>query len=332
MNWLICGTIPDRDFPLSYDSWSLEYSFNNQQEKSDIRASSLLQNKNLILKNTQGETLEIHRGTSALIASTLVNLQNVAHVNDGLKNLASESANFDNSKCSISPNITVKALLVGDTGTGEGSKKLYEKLAHQILLEEFFDGITFHYLFPDVDWHNLVLIAAQNQEEIHGKAPLLIADAGFMYVAKMSGYADKYDIFTPDIGEMAFLADEHAPHPFYTRGFLLAKEHDIPNLLEHANAHKNISKNLIIKGETDYIVLDGKIVAKINTPSVPSMEAIGGTGDLVTGLLTAQLIQKKTIQNAMFYAVEQARIIAKFVNPNPSTQIAEILTKILLFK
>ena len=46
--------------------------------------------------------------------------------------------------------------------------------------------------------------------------PTLVADAGFMYVAKMSGYADAYDLFTPEAGELAILADEKAPHPFYT--------------------------------------------------------------------------------------------------------------------
>jgi ADP-dependent NAD(P)H-hydrate dehydratase / NAD(P)H-hydrate epimerase len=50
------------------------------------------------------------------------------------------------------------------------------------------------------------------------RRPILIADAGFMYAAKMSGQAACYDFFTPDVGELAFLADEMAPHPFYTRG------------------------------------------------------------------------------------------------------------------
>ncbi len=29
------------------------------------------------------------------------------------------------------------------------------------------------------------------------------------------------DLFTSDVGELAFLADEEAPHLFYTRGFIL---------------------------------------------------------------------------------------------------------------
>ena len=106
--------------------------------------------------------------------------------------------------------------LVGDIGLGDGSRRLYEHLTNT-LPESLFQTITFHYLLPDVDWHNKVLFAIEEMKE----RPNLIADAGFMYAAKMSGQAPEYDLFTPDVGEMAFLADEEAPHPFYTRGFIL---------------------------------------------------------------------------------------------------------------
>jgi hypothetical protein len=36
--------------------------------------------------------------------------------------------------------------------------------------------------------------------------------------------AAQFDLFTPDVGELAFLADEEAPHPFYTRGFICTKK------------------------------------------------------------------------------------------------------------
>ena len=111
------------------------------------------------------------------------------------------------------------ALLAGDTGNGDGSRKLYSSLAASLSLSGV-RGITFHYLFPDLDGHNRVLMALEEA----GPKPVLVADAGFMYVAKMSGYADAYDLFTPDAGELAFLADEKAPHPFYTRGFLLDRK------------------------------------------------------------------------------------------------------------
>ena len=91
------------------------------------------------------------------------------------------------------------ALLAGDTGNGDGSRKLYSRLAASPSLSGV-RGITFHYLFPDLDGHNRVLMALEEA----GPKPVLVADAGFMYVAKMSGYADAYDLFTPDAGELAF--------------------------------------------------------------------------------------------------------------------------------
>ncbi|MEA2039117.1 MAG: hypothetical protein U9N82_04730 [Thermodesulfobacteriota bacterium] len=43
-----------------------------------------------------------------------------------------------------------------------------------------------------------------------------------------------YDLFTPDVGELAFLADEAAPHPFYASGFILHQEKRIPDLIKRA--------------------------------------------------------------------------------------------------
>ena len=88
------------------------------------------------------------------------------------------------------------ALLAGDTGNGDGSRKLYSSLAASPSLSGV-RGITFHYLFPNLDGHNRVLMALEETDP----KPVLVADAGFMYVAKMSGYADAYDLFTPDAGD-----------------------------------------------------------------------------------------------------------------------------------
>lgn len=42
------------------------------------------------------------------------------------------------------------ALLAGDIGNGDGSRKLYSRLAASPSLSGV-RGITFHYLFPDLD-------------------------------------------------------------------------------------------------------------------------------------------------------------------------------------
>ena len=43
---------------------------------------------------------------------------------------------------------------------------------------------TFHYLQPDVDWHDAGSFFAT---QAMPQRPILIADAGFMYAAKMGG-------------------------------------------------------------------------------------------------------------------------------------------------
>jgi len=67
------------------------------------------------------------------------------------------------------------AYLVGDIGLGDGSRRLYEHLVKN-LPRSVFSVITFHYLQPDVDWHNKVLFAVEEMSP----HPVLIADAGFM--------------------------------------------------------------------------------------------------------------------------------------------------------
>lgn len=214
-------------------------------------------------------------------------------------------------------------LLAGDTGQGAGSRQIYAWLvAHMQELSPC--GLTFHYLFPDLDWHNRVLLAVQALEQ----KPMVTADAGFMYVAKMSGYADAYDLFTPDAGELAFLADEKAPHPFYTRGFLLAEESNVSELLERARRHGNCPRHLLVKGKTDYIVCNGEIAATVSCPSVPAMECIGGTGDLVTGLATAFLAGGVPLCRAAEAAARAARLLACECAPTPSTQVGALIRRL----
>jgi len=52
------------------------------------------------------------------------------------------------------------AFLVGDIGFGKGSRMLYQYLS-QHLGKSTFHTILFHYLQPDVDWHNRVLFAVE---------------------------------------------------------------------------------------------------------------------------------------------------------------------------
>ena len=158
--------------------------------------------------------------------------------------------------------------------------------------------------------------------------PRLIADAGFMYAAKMSGEAPLYDLFTPDAGELAFLADEHAPHPFYTRGFILHEDNDVPGLIARAYLHRNAALYLMVKGKKDYLADETGILETVDAPVEEAMEAIGGTGDTLTGLVSVLMDTGMDIREAAVVAMRANRLAGRFAKPTPATQIADIIRHI----
>jgi NAD(P)H-hydrate repair Nnr-like enzyme with NAD(P)H-hydrate dehydratase domain len=212
-------------------------------------------------------------------------------------------------------------LAAGDTGKGQGSRQVYQRLV-EILPELCPRGITFHYLLPDVDWHNRILISLDGLAE----QPLLVADAGYMYAAKMSGYAASYDLFTPDIGELAFLADEAAPHPFYTRNFLLADEERADELIADAYAAGNAARHMLVKGRIDRYAHNGAIVEKVDSPDVPMMEPIGGTGDTLTGIVSALLASGIDMRAACTAAFSINRRMGLQAAPTPASSVMHLVT------
>ena len=245
-----------------------------------------------------GQKTSVNRGTPALIAATC---------------MACKTLGLSTPLCFV----------VGDEGLGKGSRRLYAYLKDQLPATDV-RVITFHYLQPDVDWHNRVLLALEEK----GKLPLLIADAGYMYAAKMSGFASCYDLFTPDIGELAFLADEMAPHPFYTRGFILHEEENVPHLIKRAFEGENAAKTLLIKGSKDYICSKEKILATVDTPNVATLEPIGGTGDTLTGIVAALTYAGYPVAEAATIAARVNRLAGALANPTPATQVADVVKKI----
>ena len=160
------------------------------------------------------------------------------------------------------------------------------------------------------------------------KRPVLIADAGFMYAAKMSGQSPKYDLFTPDIGELAFLADEEAPHPFYTRGFILHEENRVPELIARAYTHNNAARCLLVKGKQDYVADRKGIIATVDIYVEESMEAIGGTGDTLTGIVTALIGTGMEVTKAAIIAARVNRVAGSYAKPTPATQVMDIIEQI----
>jgi ADP-dependent NAD(P)H-hydrate dehydratase / NAD(P)H-hydrate epimerase len=213
-----------------------------------------------------------------------------------------------------------RALLAGDIGLGEGSARIYEFLSEQLPVLSP-DLLVFHYLQPDVDWHNRVYLSLEGMKV----TPILVADAGFMYAAKMSGFAPDYDLFTPDAGELAFLADETAPHPFYTRGFILQEEERVPELIERAYEHENASRFLLVKGKCDVIASREGVLERVYEPSVEALEPIGGTGDTLTGLVGALIAGKFPIPQACILAAKANRFMGLLAKPTPASSIADLL-------
>ena len=246
----------------------------------------------------KGNRFPVNRGTPALLAAAI-------------------------KTCEVLEQPLPVGYLVGDIGLGDGSRRLYEYMTRQFGQSKL-DVITFHYLQPDVDWHNRVLFALQ--ETAHRS--ILIADAGFMYAAKMSGQSEIYDLFTPDVGEMAFLADEDAPHPFYTRGFILHQENRVPELIKMAYKHHNAARCLLVKGEQDYVAVRGGIVATVDQPKEEALEAMGGTGDTLTGIVTALIASGMPVKESAVRAARTNRLAGSYAKPTPATQVAEVISQI----
>lgn len=287
MAWLICGSVPDDAFPLCEDVW-------------DFREGSIVRLGAGCRDCGAPASLPVRRGTPALIAACACTLAALGAA-------------------------PPRALLCGDAGRGAGSRALYRRLEAELPSRRDLAGITFHYLFPDVDGHGRVMAGIEAMAE----RPLLAADAGFMYAATMSGFAGEYDLFTPDLGELAFLADGSAPHPFYTRGFLLSGQQSPQDLLVQACRHGRAARWTLVKGAEDLVCEGSSVLAAVGEPQVPALEAVGGTGDIVTGIVSGLLAHGIPMQEACTRACWAARRAGELACATPATQVAEIIPSIM---
>ncbi|MBN2372969.1 sugar kinase [bacterium] len=211
-------------------------------------------------------------------------------------------------------------IMAGDIGQKTSGANIYEGI-QAFVQKNRVKTLVLHYLMPNIQYHKRLMAVIQRLDPI----PCLIADAGSMYVAKAAGQASLYDLFTPDLGELAFLADDKASHPAYTRGFICHLEGEAAALIERAYKYNNSAKYLCVKGCTDYVCCNGSIVEKVDDPSVEVLEAIGGTGDTITGIAAALIYKGMNIVEACSFASKANRWAGKLANPNPATQISEII-------
>ena len=214
-------------------------------------------------------------------------------------------------------------LLVGDIGAGKGSRELYQYLIDHIA-EISPAVLALHYWLPDMAQTRQLCAAIEKCVE----RPLLLADAASMYSAKAAGLAEKFDIFTPDATEVAFLADPEATHPAYIARHLF--ETDIsraPELARAAYENHGAAKLLLVKGSTDYIIEDGEVIAMISEPDVPALEPIGGTGDTITGLVSALTYAELEPHEAAIIAARANRMAGKYAKVTPATKVRQVIAQ-----
>ena len=216
------------------------------------------------------------------------------------------------------------AVVSGDLGDGAGSRRVY-----RFLTEEAgglgASVVTLHYVLPlRTEFMDFVEMA-----DYWERRPFLIADAGALLIAKATGLCPKFDLFTPDAGEMAFLADPDAGHPAYVKASLFEVDTtEVPRLIAEAHAANNAPKYLAVKGPVDYVSEDGRVVHRISEPNVPVMEAIGGTGDTVTGAISALVAAGIDPVRASLVALKANRVAGELCHPTPATRVFEIIDRL----
>jgi NAD(P)H-hydrate repair Nnr-like enzyme with NAD(P)H-hydrate dehydratase domain len=215
------------------------------------------------------------------------------------------------------------ALVVGDIGEGKGSRELYQYLIDNVA-ELSPRVLALHYWLPDMSQTRQLCEAVEKCK----KRPVMIADAASMYSAKAAGVAEKFDIFTPDASEIAFLADPEATHPAYIARHLF--ESDVNQTIELARVayeKHGAAKLLLVKGAIDYIVKDGSVLSTVTDPDIPSLEAIGGTGDTVTGLVSALMYAELEPHEAAIIAARANRMAGRYAKATPATKVRDIIAQ-----
>lgn len=212
-------------------------------------------------------------------------------------------------------------IVAGDVGDGKGTRDIYDILARRVA-ELAPKVVTLHYCLPVM---GLIRKFCQAVEKC-AERPILVADAGAMYAAKAAGLANQFDILTPDPSEIAFLADAKASHPAYVSEHLINVDGtQVPQQVADAYRQGDAARMLLVKGKTDYVARNGEILATINEPNIPMLEPIGGTGDTITGLVSALVYAGFEPDKAAVIAFRTNRIAGELAQPTPATRARQII-------
>jgi len=218
-----------------------------------------------------------------------------------------------------------QVLIVGDTGRGKGSDSLYEYLIQRVSALSP-DVLVLHYCLPNIALMRRLCESIRRCP----KRPIMIADAGSMYGAKAAGLAREFDIFTPDSCEMGFLADPDASHPAYINKHLFEADTNVkrmPKLVATAYQLKSAPKLLLVKGAVDYIAREGNIIDTVSEPDIPELEAIGGTGDTITGMVSAFVYAGVKLHEAAKICAIANRMAGKLAQAKAGTKVWQLITQ-----
>lgn len=214
-----------------------------------------------------------------------------------------------------------QALLIGDTGSGKGSRLLFKYLIDNIK-QLSPQTLALHYWMPNLELMRELCAVIERMDN----KPVMIADAASMYAAKAAGLARVFDIFTPDASEVAFLADPDAVHPAYINRHLF--DCDIskaPELIQKAYRQEGAAELLLVKGATDYVAVGGEIVETIEDPDVPVLECMGGTGDTITGMVSAFTHAELEPYQAAIISAKANRTAGEMAGVTPGTRVGEVI-------
>ena len=214
-----------------------------------------------------------------------------------------------------------QAVVSGDIGKGEGSLKIFRFLTDEVAKLKP-KVLTIHYILPAREQFIELVNTVDKMEE----KPFFIADAGALLNAKAVGLSKKFDLFTPDPGELSFLADPDAAHPAYVRHFIFDVDTtEVMRLGKEAWEHGDTPRYLLVKSATDHIFVEGKVVGVIKEPFIPALEPIGGTGDTITGIVSALIYSGIEPAEACIKAAKINRQMGALSNPTPATRIAQLI-------
>jgi len=264
----------------------------------------------IVLIGTVPYTTGLYRGEAAIEGKSLRVNNALFPVERGSAAMAAACAKV----CEFYGLEKPQCIFGGDTGDGQGTDLMFQEAIGKL---DKYDPtvIVLHYLFPKIVY-GLPLV---RKIKSLAQKPQLIADAGGMYLMKVVNQAGCFDVFTPDEGELYFLADEFAPHPLYVRSQLVQEKISREKLIERAYQNKNTAVITVVKGAVDTIYQNGIKQKDLSAPDLAAMEAIGGTGDTITGMLAALRFRGEA--DADYKALHLNRLIGKMINCNAATQI-----------